>query len=336
MTTEEDLDGIIGQMAMALEELDSATLTGELERVTVAKGRLESSIVLALRSGSSLLLDAAAYALDELPTDDRVRLLSENQEYDRSGVLAAYTLPPEKAAELLDERISQDPSEIDREELLTVRRLPFLQSSQSSDSSSTKVAPSLQPSRARSLTTIIHGTFASHATWWQPGGSFAANVAANVDDFYMDTDYFKWTGKNSDQERRLAADELKDWIETHLEPGGSLTLLCHSHGGNVAMLVTRLGIKITKLVLLGTPIRTDYVADMRNIGTVFNLYVPWDTVQTTFGTRGRCRGEGRTLADTDKILNVPVTVAVGGRARAHSALHNWKTWQANDLDKQCF
>ena len=161
-------------------------------------------------------------------------------------------------------------------------------------------------------------------------------MEAVVPDFYSRPDYLTWNSKKSDKERQRAATDLKQWVGERLQPRGKLSLICHRHGGNVAILATRLDLKIDKLILLGVPIRTDYTPDVRNVGILHNVYVPWDAWQSA-GTSEHRRGEGRTLADTDKVLNYPVmdgvTAGLTGRASSHYELHEWNVWQKNELDR---
>lgn len=190
----------------------------------------------------------------------------------------------------------------------------------------------------QSLTTIIHGTNARHQLWWQPGQPFTTEVAKVVNDFYPASDFFSWSGGNSDADRRRAATQLIAWRNAHLAAEGKLWLICHSHGGNVAILATQMGLKIDRLILLATPIRTDYAPRIRNVNVLVNLYVPWDSVQTA-GAVGRMRGEGRTLADGTVMINRaargPVTGGVLGLTRSHSDIHDWSVWvhQENQFDK---
>lgn len=127
------------------------------------------------------------------------------------------------------------------------------------------------------LTRVIHGTFAKDDTWWRPNGSdFTRGVAGVAHGFYEGSDLCSWSGRNSDADRRQAAADLVNWTNRNLDPGRRLWLLCHSHGGNVALLATQLGLKIDRLILMATPIRTDYTPVIRNINLLINLYVPWD------------------------------------------------------------
>jgi hypothetical protein len=177
-----------------------------------------------------------------------------------------------------------------------------------------------------SITTIVHGTWARRSAiqtkWWEPQGQFAQAVDGVVGDLYKHNDYFFWSGANSDSARRQAARDFVQWVNQRLTSGGSLRVICHSHGGNVALLAATEGLHINKLILLGTPIRTDYLPRLDRVDRLVNIFSPTDHVQTA-GALGRRRGEGRTLADTSQISNHCTIDPNTG----HSDLHDWSVWQ---------
>lgn len=184
-----------------------------------------------------------------------------------------------------------------------------------------------------SITTLLHGTWARRSTsqteWWEPQGQFAQAINGRVGDLYTHSDYFFWSGSNSDSARRQAAQDFVDWVNQRRASQGYLRVICHSHGGNVALLSANAGLSINKLILLGTPIRTDYIPRMNRIGYIVNIFSPTDHIQTA-GSVGRRRGEGRSLADTNQIAN-HCTIDPNTR---HSDLHDWSVWQqqGNNFD----
>jgi hypothetical protein len=193
------------------------------------------------------------------------------------------------------------------------------------------------PTPVTDLAATVHGTWAKrtphHGEWWEPRGTFFSNLdsalrARGKPGLWSNVaDYFSWTGSNSDRARKQAADDLIKWVGSRLNSGGTLTLFCHSHGGNVALVAAAKGLRIDRLFLMGTPIRTDYVLRLANIGKIVNFYSPTDHAQSS-GSAGRRRGEGRTLSDTPAILNVCTVSPNTG----HSSLHDWPVWRANGLD----
>jgi hypothetical protein len=113
-----------------------------------------------------------------------------------------------------------------------------------------KVRSRRRPSRT---STIIHGTWASGGSWWQPEGDFWTYLRKNVDpNLYGAQGRFGWTGGYSDAARAQAAIELHDWVQQHNLDG--LDLFTHSHGGNVAMLANHAGTNVGRMVLLSCPV----------------------------------------------------------------------------------
>ena len=67
--------------------------------------------------------------------------------------------------------------------------------------------------RESNTTVITHGTFASDAAWYQPGGDFHGALATNRPDLDVHDESFTWTGAYSDAARRADALLLKQWID---------------------------------------------------------------------------------------------------------------------------
>jgi hypothetical protein len=69
--------------------------------------------------------------------------------------------------------------------------------------------------RESNTAVITHGTFASDAAWYQPGGDFYAALVANRPDLDVHDESFTWTGAYSDAARRADALLLKQWVDDH-------------------------------------------------------------------------------------------------------------------------
>ncbi len=125
---------------------------------------------------------------------------------------------------------------------------------------------------------LVHGTFALNADWWQPGGDFHTYIRQQVrPDLYSKPDRFDWSGGYNDPARQLGTQQLHDWVRERNEAG--LNLLCHSHGGNVAMLATHLGLEIGELVLLSCPANeSKYLPDFSRIRRAISVRVHLDLV----------------------------------------------------------
>ena len=187
------------------------------------------------------------------------------------------------------------------------------------------------------LTTIIvHGTWAAGADWWKevPGTSnFWSYIQGLAPTLYSGSDAFSWSGANQHVDRVAAALDLRNWCIAH--NADPLQAIAHSHGVNVCLLASRLGVKFENLIALATPVRFDYVPDMRNIANLVNLYSEYDSVQTPLATIGYKRNEGRTLADSPAMINqhVPYYSTVNtAQSVGHSDLHEPAVWQGNAIE----
>ncbi|MBM4054431.1 MAG: hypothetical protein FJ264_07140 [Planctomycetes bacterium] len=180
------------------------------------------------------------------------------------------------------------------------------------------------------MTIIIHGTWAATSTWWQEGGDFWNYINGITGNVYGGKDAFSWSGANKHKDRVKAAHNLVDWIKTH--PCTHLDIIAHSHGGNVSLLATRLGLKIRKLITLGTPVRLEYLPDLRNIELLYNVFSTRDLVQTPAGTFPNRRAEGRTFGDGVSVINLRAEDDGHGGQPGHSELHAPDTWKASGLN----
>jgi hypothetical protein len=180
------------------------------------------------------------------------------------------------------------------------------------------------------LTVIVHGTWAATSTWWRPDGNFWKYLDSLTGNVYAGPNPFLWSGNNHHTDRVRGARALITWISD--QNYRYLDLIAHNHGGNVCLHASRLGLRIRKLILLGTPIRLEYLPDLSNIGELHNIYSTGDLVQkpATFPNR---RSEGRSLSDAERITNHHADDNGSGQKPGHSELHEPATWSANGLDR---
>lgn len=179
---------------------------------------------------------------------------------------------------------------------------------------------------------VIHGTGAAHDTWWRWGSDFTTFLNSIVGTVYKGPDPFSWNGYLDELSRDVAATNLVGWIKSH--PTNHLTVVAHSHGGNVALLASRRGAIINRLVLLGTPIDTNYTPNLvSSIDMLHNVYSHGDVIQIGGAWVGHRRGEGRSLPDSSKSLNHVATWASPRSFNpGHSDLHERQVWKDNNFD----
>ena len=115
---------------------------------------------------------------------------------------------------------------------------------------------------------LVHGTFSPDAEWIEPQSPLALRVQESLPP-NSTLQKFVWDGRNSFQSRRDAAKVLAERINRFLQTNasGSVHIVAHSHGGNIALLAIQQIIQI------------DRVASVTTLGTPFiSLRVkPWAT-----------------------------------------------------------
>lgn len=142
----------------------------------------------------------------------------------------------------------------------------------------TRKAPRSGRRRPSHTSLMVHGTFASNGSWWQPGGDFHSYILSEVrPDLYGASDRFAWSGGWSDGARALGASQLRTWVDAHTLQG--LSLFTHSHGGSIAMLASHNGLDIGTLVLLSCPVHVHkYMPDFGHVVKVVSIRVKFDLV----------------------------------------------------------
>jgi pimeloyl-ACP methyl ester carboxylesterase len=191
--------------------------------------------------------------------------------------------------------------------------------------------PAFQPSEANErLAIIVHGTWATKKKWWQPNiGNFWKYIKPRWPHLYAGPAPFWWSGADSHSARESAGRDLVRWA--NLQGVQELDAIAHSHGGNVCLVAAQHGLKIRNLILLGTPIRTEFMLNLGRIQSIKNVFSISDWVQLP-GAMPHTRGEGRTLGDSSKVSNRRAEDDGTGRGPGHSDLHEPATWQASNLD----
>ncbi len=156
--------------------------------------------------------------------------------------------------------------------------------------------PKSRKRRRKSNTAVLaHGTFAANANWYRPGGDFYDTLKAKRPDLDVHDRSFRWTGAYSDKARRADAELLKQWI-----PDQGLTIpdfFAHSHGGTVAHLATRKGVRFDRLVLMGWPVHKKWYPDFSNVKRIIDVRVRLDLVVLLDGGSQRFRSNQFTIEE---------------------------------------
>ncbi len=106
------------------------------------------------------------------------------------------------------------------------------------------------------VVTLVHGTFARHASWTKETSQLSRALKRSG----VEVEVFPWSGKNSHHGRRLAGHELSVHLreQAHRRAGYLQVVIAHSHGGNVALYaVKELGLggigESIRVITLATP-----------------------------------------------------------------------------------
>jgi hypothetical protein len=183
--------------------------------------------------------------------------------------------------------------------------------------------PQLQS--ADDLSCIVHGTVFKPVgrqieEWWKPGtGDFHEYLRQGPrPNVYSGPDYYRWSGGWNDFARSEAVEKLGAWIRGH--GNSQLDIFAHSHGCNVAMLVTR-DVKVRQLVLLSCPVHSLYEPDFSNVSDVVSIRVRWDLVILAD------RGDQKFRDSRIREHILPFWYG------AHDSCRRSSTWRSQDLAK---
>jgi len=130
------------------------------------------------------------------------------------------------------------------------------------------------------LITLVHGTFATKAPWASEGSNLCSKIrSALAPEHKVDFFSFNWSGKNSNQARFSASEELAQVLKEQetLYPGKKKIIIAHSHGGNIAMYaLKKLGNAKAKfsLVTMATPFLNSKVRSFENNIETHIILVP--------------------------------------------------------------
>lgn len=178
---------------------------------------------------------------------------------------------------------------------------------------------------------IVHGTWASGASWHKPGGDFFEAFSKSMSDRGAEEELvsFSWSGRNSDISRYDAGIRLAELIQEY----DSVTIVAHSHGATVGIIASHIlheqfaffgrptDYKIKRFYALGVPVNQyEHFPNMSVIKHFYNLFSFADIVQPVFGIFGR------TFAVHDRVANL--SVVMDDREPCHSGIHGRLMGQA--------
>lgn len=134
---------------------------------------------------------------------------------------------------------------------------------------------------SKTVTLVVHGTYAADAAWWRLGADGEATFADRLETElarrglagtvwrpWLEEGFeaFVWSGRNRHRDRvagarKLSAslDRFAQNVEATPDEPVTVNLVAHSHGGNVVLeALTRLrpNVRVGRVVLLGTPLAT--------------------------------------------------------------------------------
>jgi hypothetical protein len=129
------------------------------------------------------------------------------------------------------------------------------------------------------MTILVPGTDWQRHGGWGPDNAlfhYAETLGGPVH-------FLDWPGGNSDAARLEAAEKLRAFIAGYaFAPGEPLNILAHSHGGNVALAASHLGLArpINLLITLNKPARRAKIYNPgHNIEAFYNLSAKRDWLQ---------------------------------------------------------
>ena len=144
--------------------------------------------------------------------------------------------------------------------------------------------------KSRCICYIISTIFV-HGTWSDPStfkSDFKKAVAQTLKDDNQKN--FSWSGNNDVESRKGAGKELAQMIKKeikNLEDGEKITIIAHSHGGNVVKYASQELSKgeLDRVIFLATPHRNDASfnqASLNKGGRVVNVYGSKDLIIQKF------------------------------------------------------
>ena len=163
------------------------------------------------------------------------------------------------------------------------------------------------------LTVIVPGTGYNSKDWSENGSM--SNFISSVSKTFNETHHTEILNNNA-KARQNASDYITNYIKGYdFADGEQLNIVGHSHGGNIANLVSQsTSHKIDNLVTLGTPVRSDYMPNTDMINRHINVYSNFDVVQMFLGGKGGYSDNSNWTGSLNKIINHFAEFGFAGRS----------------------
>ena len=135
----------------------------------------------------------------------------------------------------------------------------------------------------------VHGTWSNPSTYSKLSVSTVNEITGNTTGAE-----FKSSGYNTNKGRRKAAIQLADHVMKNRDPNQPLTLVGHSHGGNISIMAANIlkkrGVQVNNLITINTLVR-EYQLDAGAADKHVNIYQHYDPI-----------GMGNKINIPDKII----------------------------------
>lgn len=170
---------------------------------------------------------------------------------------------------------------------------------------------------------LIHGTFSNGDTWTDDFVDYTEGL------FHEDSEKLNWSGKDSNDARSDAANVFVDQVyaEHQKNPDEPIRLVGHSHGGNVAIMLSnslaKKGVKVETLITIATPVRGYKLETV--VGQHINMYNNRDIVQNQLGVpkwKVILGVSGSRKMDGADNVRAKDAEKKGTKVEAHSSMHS--------------
>jgi hypothetical protein len=179
------------------------------------------------------------------------------------------------------------------------------------------------------VSTMIHGTWAYRADWWQPEGDFFEFIRQPYrPNLYAGGARFDWNDRWSKRHRKDAGDRFRGWAEDrNVAPTGLQTVFGHSFGGEIAARAVNANARIKELVLMSVPVTTHVEAAAESGLPVVDIRLKCDPVLVLARLRNRLKQSMKERENVTPVIFDNWTLD-------HGASHKPDAWQREDVARK--